>query len=128
MTSQVAHEGRKWIQSSVALVCLVLCYILISFFDQMGEWFEIESKFKFYFGLVRFLSVVASLFVFISIFRNEKSLNYLTGVFSEIIKVVWPDKNQTSRHTVIIIIVVTIIGFLLFLFDVLANFLLNQIR
>jgi preprotein translocase SecE subunit len=59
---------------------------------------------------------------------NPKSSEFLSLVYQELVKVVWPDKNQTWKHTVVIMIAVTIMGFIFGFFDFGANFLLGLVN
>jgi preprotein translocase SecE subunit len=52
----------------------------------------------------------------------------LEEVFQEAVKVVWPDKNETVKHTVGIMIGVTIVGTLLAVFDLAATWLLSLVN
>ena len=128
MSLTTKDDGKKWIQTSVAISCLVLVYILISFFNQMGEWFELESKISQYMVLTQIVSVMISLGVFIYIMKNEQTSTFLKDVYSESLKVVWPDKNETVKHTIGIMIGVTIVGFILGIFDIGATWLLGVIQ
>ncbi len=120
--------GKKWIQTSVAFSCLLLVYILIKFFTQMGEWFELESKVQYYMGITQLVSVLIALGVFLYIVRNHKTKTFLEEVYQETMKVVWPDRNETVRHTIGIMIGVTIVGFLLWIFDLAATYLLSLLN
>lgn len=128
MSLTTKDNGKKWIQTSVAVLCLTIVYILISFFSQMGEWFELESKVPFYHASAQFLSVLIALGVFIYIVKNKKTSTFLEDVYSETVKVVWPDRSQTVRHTIGIMIGVGIVGFILGVFDFGASWLLSLIR
>jgi preprotein translocase subunit SecE len=128
MSLTAKDTGKKWIQSSVAFTCLLLVYILIKFFTQMGEWFELESKIQFYMGISQMISVMISFGAFIYIIKNEKTSSFLNEVFEEAIKVVWPDKNETVKHTIGIMIGVTIVGTLLAVFDLAATWLLSLVN
>lgn len=128
MSLATKDNGKKWIQASVAILCMILVYVLISFFTQIGEWFLLESKIKGYLRIVEAVSVLISLGVFVGLMKNPKSKSYLNDVYQEAIKVVWPDKNETVRHTIGIMIGVTIVGFLLGLFDLIATWLLAMIN
>ncbi len=121
-------EGKKWIQTTVALSCILLVYVLISFFEKLAEWFALETMVPYYFGITQFLSVVTGLVTYILIFKNPKSSEFLTNVYQEIMKVVWPDKQQTWRHTFVIMIAVTLMGFVFGFFDFGANFLLGLVN
>lgn len=122
------EDGKKWIQSTVAVVCILLGYVLISFFGKMGEWFQLEAKIPFYEGLTTFISIAAAFVAYIMTFKNPKSSEFLTNVYQEVLKVVWPDKQQTWRHTFVIMVAVTIFGFVFGFFDFAANFLLSLVN
>lgn len=128
MTTASKNDGRKWIQSSVAIVCIILGYIISRFFLQLGTWFELESKIKFFPAYAKGIAVLIGLATFIGIFKNEKSHSFLKEVYAEMVKVVFPDRNQTARMTIGVMIAVSIIGFILGFFDFSASYLLNAVR
>ncbi len=121
-------EGKKWIQASVAVSCILLGYILISFFEKMAEWFALETMIPYFYAISQSVSVIAGLVVYVVVMKNPKSEEFLTNVYQEIMKVVWPDSSQTWRHTFVIMIAVTIMGFVFGFFDFAANFLLGLVN
>jgi len=121
-------EGKKWIQTTVAVACILLVYVLISFFEKMAEWFALETKIPYFFGISQVVSVVIGLTAYITVFKNPKSSEFLTNVYQEVLKVVWPDRQQTWRHTFVIMIAVCIMGFIFGFFDFGANFLLGLVN
>lgn len=124
----VSESGKKWIQTSVAVVCMLLGYILISFFETLGDWFELESKIPSFVATSQVLSVLIALGVFVYLMKNPKISSFLAEVYQETVKVVWPNKNETVRHTIGIMIGVTVVGFILGLFDITATWLLSLIN
>jgi preprotein translocase subunit SecE len=127
MSSVNKDDGKKWIQTSVAITCMIVGYVLISFFATLGEWFELESKISNFMAISQALSVVIAIGVFAYIMRTPKTSDFLSEVYQEAVKVIWPDKNETVKHTIAIMIGVTIVGFLLGLFDIGASWLLSLI-
>lgn len=121
-------DGKKWIQSTVAITCILLVYVLISFFEKLAEWFALETMIPYFSGITQFVSVIVGLATYIAIFKNSKSNEFLTNVYQEVMKVVWPDKQQTWRHTFVIMIAVTIMGFVFYFFDFGANLLLGLVN
>ena len=121
-------EGKKGIQTTVAITCILQVYVLISFFEKLAEWFALETMIPYYFGISQLVSVLIGLVTYIMIFKNTTSSDFLTNVYQEVIKVVWPDKQQTWRHTFVIMIAVTIMGFVFGFFDFGANFLLGLVN
>ncbi|MBD66801.1 MAG: preprotein translocase subunit SecE [Halobacteriovoraceae bacterium] len=128
MSTTTKDDGKKWIQASIAVVCILLCYVLIRFFLQMGEWFELESKINNFNAITQVISVLIAGGVFFYIMKNPKTSDFLAEVYQEAVKVVWPDKNETVKHTIGIMIGVTIVGFLLGIFDWVAKWLLAMIN
>ena len=122
------NEGKKWIQASLAVACIFLGYIIISFLEKMSEWLLLESKIPYYFAISQALGVLVGLVAYIVVLKNPVSSVFLSDVYQKMIKVVWPDKNQTWKYTVIIMIGVTIMGFVFGFFDFGANFLLGLIN
>ncbi|HNS05984.1 MAG TPA: preprotein translocase subunit SecE [Candidatus Saccharicenans sp.] len=54
--------------------------------------------------------------------------NYLKDVRSELKKVTWPSKKEVYGTTVVVIVAVLFFGFYLFFVDVLASWLMTQIK
>lgn len=122
------NDGKKWIQTIVAAVCILLGYILISFFEKLGEWFTLEARIPYFFGISQVVSVLAAVGVFGYILKNPKTSLFLQEVYNETLKVVWHDRQQTWRHTFVIMIAVTIMGFVFGFFDFGANYLLSLVN
>lgn len=121
-------EGKKWIQAAVAVCCILVGYILISFFEKLAEWFALETMIPYFFGATQVISVVIAIVSYVVVIKNPKSSDFLENVYQELLKVVWPDRQQTWRHTFVIMIAVTIFGFIFGFFDFGANFLLGLVN
>lgn len=122
------EEGKKVVQASLAVACILLGYILVSFFEKLAEWFALESMIPYFFGITQVLSVAAAAGTYFYVLKNPKTSEFLTNVYEELMKVVWPDSQQTWRHTFVIMIAVTIMGFVFGFFDFGANYLLRLVN
>lgn len=127
-TATISDNGKKWIQASVAVICMVTGYVLMSFFETLGEWFELESKIANFNAVIQVLSVLIAGGVFFYIMKNKKTSTYLEEVWNEIVKVIWPDRSATGRHTIGIMIGVGIVGFILGIFDFVSAWALSLIN
>ena len=123
-----SEDSKKWINAFIAVVAILAGFITIRFVGQMGEWFDLESKIGQYMMMTQVISVLISLGTFIYIMKNPKISTFMTDVYQEAIKVVWPDKNETVKHTIAIMIGVTIVGFILGIFDFVSTWLLSLIQ
>jgi preprotein translocase SecE subunit len=128
MSTASQTDGKKWIQSVLAVVCILLGYILINFFEYLSTWFNLEAKIPYYIVGSQVVSVVAGIVAYFVILTNPKSSIFCSDVFQELTKVVWPDKNQTVKYAIVIMIAVTIVGFIFGFFDFSANWLLGLIN
>lgn len=120
-------NARKWIYSSLAIFGFLLALLTYKFLLQMGAWFDLETKVKNYILISQILSVGISGVAFFALIKNEKSAQFLYETYDEMLKVVFPDRSETFRHAIIIMIVVTIIGFILGMFDFGAGYLLSKL-
>lgn len=121
-------EGKKVIQATLAVVCILAGYVLISFFEKLAEWFSLEAVVPFFLIGTQILSIVTAIVVFFVLMKNPKSSEFMTNVYQEVMKVVWPDSQQTWRHTFVIMVAVTIFGFIFGFFDFGANYLLSLVN
>jgi preprotein translocase SecE subunit len=128
ITSKQEQSGKKWIQTSVAIGCFLVFYVFNGFFTQIGEWWELERFVPNYFGISQVVAVLIGFATFLYITKNPKTSSFLREVFNETVKVVWPNRDETNRHTIGIMIGVTIVGFVLGFFDFVAGYLLSLIN
>ncbi len=128
MTSTTHHEGKKWINTAVAILAILVGYVILSFVQQLAEWFELESKISHFRFFAQGIAIAVGLTTFLVATRYKKSADYLREVYGELVKVVWPERALTAKHTVGVIIGVTIAGFVLGLFDFVANKLLGLLN
>ncbi len=125
--STLTKEGKKWINASVAITCIMLGLIVQSFFEQLNDWFELEAKITKFTVFSQSFAVLVGFFTFIYIVKNKKTSTFLSEVYSETTKVVFPDKNETVRHTIGIMIAVTLVGYFLGAFDFIASYTLSYL-
>ncbi|MDK2888802.1 MAG: preprotein translocase subunit SecE [Thermoanaerobacter sp.] len=59
--------------------------------------------------------------------RVEQVRNYFRGVYSELKKVHWPNRREVVIYTSVVLVAVTIVGILIWIFDSLLSRLLELI-
>ena len=111
MASVSNIENKKWLNSAVAIAAILVGYIWLGFIGQLGEWFELESKVPYFRGMAQGSAVVVGMLAFLITTKNSISASFLRECFTELTKVVWPDKNANVKHTFGIIVGVTVVGF-----------------
>jgi preprotein translocase subunit SecE len=95
-----SEDSSKWINALVAIAAVLSGFVVTKFVDQMGAWFDLEAKLSSFSVVSQALGVVTGILVFVIILKNSKSSAYLDEVFNELLKAVWPSKDQTTKMTI----------------------------
>jgi preprotein translocase SecE subunit len=126
-TSTVNPLASKWINTILFLGSVIIGFMFNMLLVKLGTWFEFEAKIPQY----KYIQLVASIIVVFGTLFYVKSrsdlMTFFYETFDEMTKVVFPDKNQSFRLSIFIIIAVTIIGFILTTFDWVARFVIGMI-
>ncbi len=120
-----AEDGKKWINAFVALVSVIVGYIFVRFFQQLGEWFDLEAKLQHFLAITQACGVLLGLGTFAMILKKKASSEHLTEVYSELVKVIWPDKDIVLKLTVGIVIALSIVSAIFVSFDFIFQKLLD---
>ena len=110
-------DSKKWINALIAMGALVLANILIRLLYQISEWTDLETKVENFRLLAQFIGIGVGVLAFVIILKNKQAYQYLTEVYGELTKVIWPDKDSTLKLTVSIVIGVAISAVFLGLVD-----------
>ncbi len=121
------NDGRKWIYGGLALGCFFLFQILYRFFLQLGDWFELEVKIANFMIVAQMVAIAFSALAFLIVIKHKTSSRFLVETYNEMIKVVFPDRSETFRTTLVVMVLVTIVGFILGMFDMGAGWVLSQL-
>ena len=127
MAKVKVNAGKKWINSFVAIVSILLGMIAISFFEQLGEWFDLEAKVTYFQAVKQVLGVLVGLTAYMSIMKSSAAVTHLNEVYDELVKVVWPEKDLVLKLTVGIVIAVSIISSMFVFTDFLFQKILELI-
>jgi preprotein translocase subunit SecE len=59
--------------------------------------------------------------------RLDNGIRYLKSVYNELRKVHWPGKQQLLAYTGVVILAVSLVGLIIWLFDIGLSFLLQKL-
>jgi preprotein translocase subunit SecE len=110
-------DSKRWINSFLAIISILIGMVSISFFEQLGEWFDLEAKTQYFQGIVQVFGVILGLLFFMFCSVNKKTTEHLNEVYGELVKVVWPDKDTVVKLTIGVVIGVSIISSIFVLTD-----------
>lgn len=122
-----AEDSQKWINFFVALVSILCGFLVIRFLGQMGEWFDLEAKIPYFIGVSQGVGIVVGLTVFLSIKGNKNAKEHLDEVYSELVKVIWPDSESVVKSTIGIVIGLSILSLIFIAVDNGFRWVLNLI-
>lgn len=111
------EDGKKWINSLIAVIALIAGFITIRFVEQMGEWFDLEAKIGNFLAATQGIGILVGVLTFVLIFKNIKATSLLREVYGELVKVVWPDKDSVLKITVGLVIGLSIVSAIFVLVD-----------
>lgn len=117
MTLVRVEDGKKWINTFVAILSIIAGFVAIRFMAQLGEWFDLEAKVTSYLAVSQAVGIIIGLGTFIGILKNKNASTHMQEVYSELVKVVWPDKDSVMKMTVGLVIAVSVISGIFVLVD-----------
>lgn len=116
-SATVVGDGRKWINALLVLGAALVAFVVVRFLGQMTEWFDLESKIPYVNGVGQGIGIFVGILSFIVSIRSKMIMTFLDEVYSELEKVLWADRDETTRLTFVIIIAVGITSVFLGLLD-----------
>jgi preprotein translocase subunit SecE len=125
MSGIKSEDGKKWINAFIALSSILVGFLVIKFFDQMGEWFDLEAKIGHFSLVSQGLGVLLGLGTFIFIVKSKPASAHLDEVFQELTKVIWPNKDDVLKAAFGIVIGLVIVSGIFVFFDFIFNKLLD---
>jgi preprotein translocase subunit SecE len=122
-----AEDNKKWINTLIVLVSVLLGYIVIVGIGALGEIMELESRIPNFSATTQGVGFLAGVLSFLIIWKNVKVQQYLDEVYGELVKVVWPDKDSIVKLTFGIVIGLIIVSGILVFVDYIFRQLLSLI-
>ena len=122
-----AEDNQKWINFFVALVSILCGFLVIRFLGQLGEWFDLEAKIPYFIGVTQGAGIVVGLGVFLVVKSNESASEHMNEVYSELVKVIWPDSESVVKSTIGILIGLSILSLIFIAVDNGFRWVLNLI-
>jgi preprotein translocase subunit SecE len=112
-----AKNGKKWINSFVAILSVLFGFISVRFIEQLSEWFDLEASIASFAIIKQMVGVIFGLLLYFVITKNRKAISHMDEVYNELQKVIWPEKNTVLKLTIGIMIAVSIVSGIFVLLD-----------
>ena len=90
--------------------------------------FYLFSEYSFLYRVLAFLVILGvAAFLFLQTGRGERTLSFFKDARTEVRKVVWPTRAETTQLTITVMIIVFLVGLFLWLLDSFLSFLFRFI-
>ena len=110
-------QHQKWVNLSYLAVAALFGYIVFFFGLRIAGTWDLEARVRNIDLIIRVLSIVFGALLFLVLYKNEKSNQFMNEVVVELSRVTWPTQKETSSATFIVIIMVLISGVVLGFLD-----------
>ncbi len=127
MSEIKSEDSKKWINAFIALASILVGFLFIRLFDQLGEWFDLEAKIGHFTIVSQGIGVLFGLGTFVAIFKNKAAFGHLDEVYQELIKVIWPGRDEVVKATFGIVIGLVIISAIFVCVDFIFQKLLDLV-
>lgn len=117
--------STKWINGFLVIVAIMIGYIIHSFVLQLGDWFDLEAKIPSFLWVSQGFALACGALAFLLATKHEKSRTFLDDVYSELVRVIWPDKDSVMRLSFGIMVGVGICSMFLVLVDLIIQKILG---
>ena len=121
------ENQRKWVVLSYAAVAALFAFVIFAFLQKVGASYDFEAKVKNADVIVQFSSVFLGVVLFAWLYRHPQTNQFVEEVFQELGRVTWPTQEETSKATVVVIVMVLISGVILGGFDRLFTWALKYV-
>lgn len=119
--------ATKWINTLLFLGSVLVGFMFNMMLVKFGAWFEFEARIPQYKYIQLLASIVVVFATMVYVRSRSDLMTFFYQTFDEMTKVVFPDKNQSFRLSLFVILWVTVIGFVLTIFDWIARLVIGLI-
>lgn len=107
------NSRQKWVNMSFLAASALVGYVLFELSFKIAATFDLEARVKQIDWIIRFGSIGISALLFLILFKNTKANQFTDEVVLELSRVTWPATQETSRATIVVVIMVLIAGIIL---------------
>ena len=111
------NNQQKWVNLSFVAASLMFAYVLYVLAAKFSVVFDFEGRIRSLDLILKGGAFAAGLILFLVMLKSSHANNFMTETVGEIIKVTWPTQDETFKATVMVLIAVTIAGFMLWVVD-----------
>lgn len=115
------EDSKKWINAFLAIISAIAGFVTIRFLLTMGEWFDLEAKVNNFPIIIQGVGILVGLATFMGIYKHKEWSAHLEYVYSELAKVVWPDKDTILKITFALMVGLSIVSGFFLIVDLISQ-------
>jgi preprotein translocase SecE subunit len=119
------NNRQKWVNLSFVATSLLLAYVMYVLAMKFSVVFDVEGRVRSLDKILLVGSVVVGLAAFFGLSKSGTANSFISETVTEVAKVSWPERDETLKGTVAVLIAVTISGVLLWAVDNLWIYLIG---
>lgn len=120
-------QRQKWVNLSFVGISALLSTIVFVVAYKVVGIYDLEARIPQIELIVRIGSVALGALCFLILYRHGQVNQFTNEVLVELSRVTWPTQKDTSRATIVVVIMVLIAGLVLGAFDVFWIWVINQV-
>ena len=120
-------QYQKWVNLSYLAVAALLAYVVFLVCTKIVGVYELETRIRSIQLVISIVSVAAGGLVFLLLYKNEQTNQFMNEVVVELSRVTWPTQKETTSATIVVMIMVIISGMILGFLDYLCTTVLKLI-
>ncbi|MGE0614973.1 MAG: preprotein translocase subunit SecE [Bacteriovoracia bacterium] len=107
------NQRQRWVNGSFLTAAALLGYVVFQLATMVAGTYDLEARMQNIDLILRGVGVGVTALCFFILYANDKANQFMNEVVEELSRVTWPTSNDTSRATVVVIIMVIISGVIL---------------
>ena len=112
------NQYQKIVNVSYLILSGLVAFLILTGLIKLVDTYDIESKLSAAEYIVRGLSILTGVVLFVCLYRNQQVNTFMNEVVLELLtKVSWPTSKDTVSATIVVLITVVIAGIVLALLD-----------
>ena len=120
-------QHQKWVNLSYLALAALVGYVVFTTASKIVGAYDLEARVRNIELILRVVSVAVGAILFIGLYRNTRSNQFMNEVVVELSRVTWPTQKDTASATMIVVVMVVISGIVLGFLDYLWVRLLQAV-
>ena len=113
------QQTQKWVNLGLLLATAIVFYVVVQLVGLVWDWFRLPLMDGWPVAPYVLVSFVIAAVVGVLARRHETANTFLNEVTVELMKVTWPNRNETMASAGVVVVLTIIAALILLLFDTL---------